>query len=121
MIESENKEIVTKIIKNELKYLDVEVSYNGIRYLIETVYILYFYGDVNSKLERDVYPIIAKKYHTTVGNIKGNIYYAVNMIYIGCDSNKLLEYLEEYSICKISVKKLVIAILKKVNKKTMIF
>ncbi len=89
------------------------------QYLIDAIYILYNienYYDFN--LEKDIYSIIAQKYHKKVSNIKSNITYTVNMLYIECEEKKLLEYLDEYSICKPSPKRIILAVLKNIKKET---
>ncbi|MBO5398134.1 MAG: hypothetical protein J6A36_04315 [Clostridia bacterium] len=109
---------VVKAIENELKYLNVTISYRGVTYLIDTIYIAYnLENDCNINLETDIYPIIAEKYHKKISNIKSNISYAVNMLYIECEEKKLLEYLGEYSLYKPSPKRIVFAILYNVKNK----
>lgn len=111
------KNTLIKAIEAELKYLNVTISYTGVRYLIEAIYIVYTlenYYDFN--LEKDVYPIIAQKHHKKISNIKSNITYAVNVLYIECEEEKLLEYLEEYSLRKASPKRIIFAILSNVKK-----
>lgn len=116
---SVRKNAIINAIENELKYLNLTISYIGVRYLIDAIYILCNmenYYDFN--LEKDIYPIIAQKYHKKVSNIKSNITYTVNMLYIECEEKKLLEYLDEYSICKPSPKRIILAVLKNIKKET---
>lgn len=111
------KNTLIKAIEAELKYLNVTISYTGVRYLIEAIYVVYTlenYYDFN--LEKDVYPIIAQKHHKKISNIKSNITYAVNVLYMECEEEKLLEYLEEYSLRKASPKRIIFAILGNVKK-----
>ena len=116
---SVRKNAIINAIENELKYLNLKVSYTGVKYLIDAIYILYNienYYDFN--LEKDIYSIIAQKYHKKVSNIKSNITYTVNMLYIECEEKKLLEYLDEYSICKPSPKRIILAVLKNIKKES---
>lgn len=118
MKENEDRKSLIKKIEQELIFLNMEVLYNGVRYLIDAVYILYNLENYyDNNLEKDIYPIIAKKYHKTVNNIKSNINYTVNLIYAGCEEEKLLDYLEEYSICKPTPKKIIFSILEKIQRK----
>ena len=102
-------------IKKELQYLGYNLSYNGTKYLIEAIYLLYtsnnYYDD---NLERDIYPIIAKKYGKTINAIKCNIINATNSMYYDCEENKLSNYLYNYQYCKPGPKRVIYAILNKI-------
>lgn len=114
---SAKKNAIKNAIENELKYLDARTSYIGVKYLIDAIYILCNsenYYDFN--LEKDIYPIIAEKYHKKVSNIKSNIIYTVNMLYIECEESKLLNYIGEYSLYKPSTKRIILAILKNIKR-----
>lgn len=111
------KKIIIEKIRDELKYLKLKISYRGVRYLIESVYILYNLDNYyECNLEKDVYSILAKKYHKKISNIKSNINYTITILYAECEEDKLLEYLQEYSLCRLSPKKVIFSILNNVKK-----
>lgn len=108
--------IVIKKIENELKYLNVKIAYKGVKYLIEAIYLLYHFEEYyDCNLEKDIYPLIAKKYCKKASNIKSNINYAVNTLYAECEEEKLLNYLNGYSVYKPSPKRIILSILDSVK------
>lgn len=111
----ENKSLIYNKIKKELSYLGYNPSYNGTTYICETIYILYTLNNYfDNDLEKDIYPIIANKYHKTVNNIKCNIINATNIMYFDCTEDKLLKYLGDYSLSKPGPKRIIFAILEKI-------
>ncbi len=109
-------------IKNELKYLGYNPKYCGTKYLFETIYILlnneqYNYND---NLEKDIYPIIAKRYGKSVNTIKCNIINATDMMVCECEENKLLEYLGYYDFSKPGPKKIIESIVLRLSKENKI-
>lgn len=109
--------ILINRIEEELRYLEMRISYRGVKYLIEAICILYNLGEYyDCKLEKDIYPIIAKKYHKKISNIKSNINYTVNILYLECKEEKLLNYLNEYSLYKPSAKRIIFAILNNIKR-----
>ena len=109
--------ILIKAIQDELRYLHIKIGYMGVRYLSEAICLLYnLENSYDLKLEKDIYPIIAQKHHKKVSNIKSNINYAIDMLYAECEENILKDYLNEYSLCKISPKKVIFSILNNVKK-----
>lgn len=128
VIDEENYEDISNIIdefsrtkivariENELKYLNVRNSYLGVKFLIEAICILYNNNVYkNCHLEKDIYPLIAQKYYKTVNNVKSNINYVVNILYVECEEEKLKKYIEEYNIYKYSPKKIIFSILKRIE------
>lgn len=94
MKESEKYSIEYKVHK-ELEKLNFNFSYVGTQYLYETILILYNkYNDCfeDKKLEKNIYPIISKKYKKSVNNIKTNIINASNAMYYDCEYKILKEY-----------------------------
>lgn len=109
--------ILINRIEEELRYLEMKISYRGVKYLIEAICILYNLGECYyCNLEKDIYPIIAKKYHKKISNIKSNINYTVNILYLECKEEKLLNYINEYSLYKQSTKRIIFAILNNIKK-----
>lgn len=92
MKENRITELKCKITK-EVKYLRYNLSYKGTKYLIDIVELLLLNKNQDySNLKKDVYPIIANKYKTTVFNIKNNIIKATEQMYIECESERLKQY-----------------------------
>lgn len=114
-IDNQNTEIVNKILI-ELKKLKYNFGYKGTKYLIDTVYILY-YSEImyECNLEKNIYPIIAEKYNLSIDNIKVNISNATDKMCYDCDEEFLKNYLEDYVFIKPTPKKVACAILKKIK------
>lgn len=120
VINKNNNKTVEKRIKNkikvELKKLEFKHSYNGTNYLIETIYILYtlkmYY---NFNLEKDIYPIVVKKYGTSSNNIKNNIENAIEKMFYDCDEKILEDYIDDYDFSKPKPKMIIRAVLKRIN------
>lgn len=107
--------IIKKKIKNELRYLGYNLSYNGTKYLIETIYLLYISKDYyDDNLEKDIYPIVAEKYGKTAHNVKCNIINATNMMTLECEEEKLLNYLYLCHFSKPGPKTIISAVLGKI-------
>ena len=84
---------------------------------MEAILLLYYnklWEDI--KLEKEIYPIISKKYKKSVNSIKCNIIYATNEMFFDCNQETLLSYLEEYSLLKPGPKKIIFSVLEKIKK-----
>lgn len=120
VINKNNDKTVEKRIKNkikvELKKMEFKHSYTGTNYLIETIYILYtlkmYY---NFNLEKDIYPIIVKKYGTSSNNIKNNIENAIEKMFYDCDEKILEDYIDDYDFSKPKPKMIIRAVLKRIK------
>lgn len=120
VINKNNDKTVEKRIKNkikvELKKMEFKQSYNGTNYLIETIYILYtlkmYY---NFNLEKDIYPIIVKKYGTSSNNIKNNIENSIEKMFYDCDERILENYIDDYDFSKPKPKMIIRAVLKRIK------
>lgn len=96
-IKEQEKNSLEYKICEELKKIHYNFSYIGTKYLIETILLLYDNSNMESiKLEKEIYPIISKKYKKTINNIKTNIINATDLMYYDCKSNILKEY---FRIC----------------------
>lgn len=96
----------------ELKKLNYNFSYNGTKYLAESIYQSYHMQDIyNINLNKDVYTIVAKKYNKSVNNIKCNITHATKWMYYDCDEKTLEEYYRFFYRKKPTVKEVIVAIL----------
>lgn len=116
----ENRRNIREDIKNELKYLGYSPNYYGTKYLIDTIYILYKndnYGEYNYNLKKIVYPVLSKKYGKKAQNIKCNIVNSTNIMICECEENKLLEYLGYFDYVKPSPKRIIEAVINKLNEK----
>lgn len=111
------EKIIKEEIKKELEYLGYNFAHNGTKYIIEVIYILYFitsYGDDN--LEKDIYPIVGKKYGKSAHNIKCNITNSTETMTFECEEERLKNYLYDYKYIKPGPKRIIYAILGKLNK-----
>lgn len=84
-------------ICKELETINYNFSYMGTKYLLETILLLYKeknWEDI--KLEKKIYPILSKKHHKTVNNIKTNIINATELMYCSNDSNMINKYFRFY-------------------------
>lgn len=113
---SEN-EIKNKI-ESELKKIEYNFSYKGTEYLVETIYILYNIKKENLceheyNFELEIYPIVAKKYNTSVNTVKCNIRNATDKMYYDCDEKILKEYLRDFEFSKPGAKRIAFGVLAK--------
>lgn len=109
--------VFSKFINNKLSdpyiYKYVYHTDNGTKYLSECIALIYNNYDNCENLTKSVYPIIAKKYHKTINNVKCNITSATNAMFYDCDENRLKEYFNFYTICKPKTKLVIYTILNK--------
>lgn len=107
---------VRKRITDELIYLGYNLSHNGTKYLIETIYILYILdGYYDDNLETDIYPIVAKKFGKNWNNIKCSIRYATEIMSYECEEQKLLDYLYNYTFLNPGPKTIIDAVLGRIK------
>ena len=83
-------------INKELEFIGYNLSYNGTKYLSESIALIYnnYYSSEN--LSKNIYPVIAKKHNKTVNTIKCNIISATNSMYYKCNEIKLKQY---FNLC----------------------
>lgn len=115
----ENRAIVLKHeITKEIKYLRYNLSYKGTNYLIDIIELLLLNKNKDySNLNKDVYPIIANKYKTTVFNIKSNIIKATEQMYIECENERLKQYFGFVNDSKPTTKNVIYTIYNKIINK----
>lgn len=111
---SNNSILVSKINK-ELEYLGYNLSYNGTKYLSECIALIYNNYGNSENLNKNVYPIIANKYHKTINNIKCNITSATNSMYYNCDETRLLNYFSLYTLDRPKPKLVIYTVLNKLH------
>ncbi len=116
VVEEKNKILYRDAILNEMRYLHYNFSHKGTKYIIEGIEII-----ANNKeediinLKKDLYPIIARKYNTTVHNVKCNINLATTSMYYDCDSKRLKNYFSFESDSKPNTKTVIYTILNKIK------
>ena len=106
--------IMTRI-NEELKYLCYNFSHIGTEYIRECIFLLYINNINTLNLSKRIYPIIAKKFHTTVNNVKCNIFQASNISYYECEETKLKKYFQNCLDSKPKPKDIIIQILNHIN------
>lgn len=110
------KRIKEKII-NELLYLGYDISYRGTKYLIIVIeYVVLSQNCHAESLERDVYPEVARRYNTSVHNVKSNINRANNSMYYTCNIEKLKEYFTFDIDMKPKIKTVINTVINKISK-----
>lgn len=111
----EEKIIRAKIIQ-EVNKIGYSFSHLGTQYIIECIYILYIMKNyIVDNLERNVYPIVAKKFGNTSHNIKCNIRNATDLMYLNNKEEELKKYFGVENIESFKSKKIIRAILNKIN------
>lgn len=114
---SNSSHILNYKIEQILASLNFNFSYNGTKYIYESLNILCFHKNpYNANFEKEVYPLIARKYHKSISNIKGNILHAIDIMYFDCDEQNLYKLLKLYPSCKPSPKKVILFIIDYIKK-----
>ena len=115
LIKEKSTDSIIENIINELNYLGYDSTHKGTMYLIESIKYLYFNTyKTDCNLEKEIYPLIGKKYNKTVHNIKCNITNATIQMYQKNNKNKLLEYLNIQKESEIKLKKIILRVLRKI-------
>lgn len=109
---------IKNLIKQELKKLNYNSSYIGTKYLLDCIYESYKINEgTNLNLQKNIYPIIAKKYMTTINTVKSNINKSTSQMYFDCNESSLEEYLGFYLLnSKPKIKDIITKILNKIKK-----
>lgn len=102
-------------IKEELENLNYNYSYKGTRYLEDSIYLVYKSEYEKDNLTKEIYPIIAKKYNTSVENVKCNIIQASNNSYYECPQEIMEKYFGYPLIVKPKTKDIIYAIIRKLE------
>ncbi|MCI8291385.1 MAG: hypothetical protein HFJ25_03940 [Clostridia bacterium] len=103
----------------ELYKINFNFKYIGTIYLSECIYIystlLNNNNEINSiNLKSEVFPIIAKKYNTTINSVKTNINRSATNMYYDCNEHYLNEYFNRHLDSKPTLKMLIYTILDKI-------
>lgn len=111
----EEEKIMNKIYK-ELQFLHYNMSYNGTRYLADTIYEL-FQNDINlnDNLKKNIYPLVANKYRKSVNTICGNIKQATKCMYLDCDEKIIMQYFNCTNLYYPKLKEIIFTILHKIS------
>lgn len=103
-----------KDVMKELAELNYNFKYNGTKYLIESIMLIWNRQDIdNINLKRDIFPVVAKNNNKTISNVKININYANEMMFYDCPQYKLDQYFGYKVISKPKVKFVISTILQK--------
>lgn len=112
---SQNNENIKIKINNELKHLHYNFSYNGTRYLAEVIFEVYKQKDSHKdNLQKNIYPIIAKKYNKSINTIHGNIKQATKCMYLDCEESIINKYFNYSYFVKPKLKEIIFTILNKI-------
>ncbi len=106
-------DLLTKINK-ELEYIGYNMSYNGTKYLSECIALIYSSHDYSENLNKNIYPVIAKKYNKTINNVKCSITCATTSMFYDCDETRLKNYFNFYTVIKPKPKVVIYTILNKI-------
>ncbi len=99
-------------ITRELRSLGYNLKYKGTQYLIDTILEISENKDARkASLQTDFYPIIAKRYHKSVQNVKNCIKTATNSMYIECNIDVLKRYFNLYDDIKPTVRQVIFTVL----------
>lgn len=113
-----NSKIIEKIDR-ELVNIGYNIKYLGTSYLADCIYLLYNSTNKrNIKLERDIYPIIAKNNNTTTNTIKCDIIRATKQVENIIDKQEIIKYFGYYIDKKIKPKLVISTILRKLEQET---
>ena len=98
----------------ELKKLNFNFSYYGTKYIMESIYIIYFLKNSEDlNLKREIFPVLSKRYHKSIDTIHSDMKKAINNMYYDCDENILKSYFNYYELKKPTLKEIIL----KVNEK----
>lgn len=115
MVEIKKINNIMNRINTELKYLHFNFAYNGTRYLAESILEIYCQKDnYSDNLQKDIYPIIAKKHNKTANTIHGDIKQATKCMYFDCEEDIINKYFNYNYFVKPKVKEIIFTILNKI-------
>ena len=96
---------------NELVELGYKEKYKGTQYLADAVMQIYLNRDrIINNFQKDVYPVLSKKYGKTILNIKSSINKATETMYYDGDIEKLEKYFQCESEVKPTTKNIVLTV-----------
>ena len=101
-----------KIVR-EMNKLEFELANVGVQYIIETI-LLIKSNDTLYNLEKDIYPLVAKKYNVSTNRVKWNICSCVNSMYKNNNMSNINEYFGYEFNRRTTPKTLIFTILNKI-------
>lgn len=111
-----NENIIKNKINKELELLNFNFSYNGTRYLAETILELYNHrNNYIDNLKHDIFPILARRHNKTVNTIVGNIKQSINSMFFDCDEKIIISYFNYNHIMKPKLKEICFTVLNKLD------
>lgn len=117
--QKKNDSKIIEKIDRELVNIGYNIKYLGTSYLADCIYLLYSSTNKrNIKLERDIYPIIAKNNNTTTNTIKCDIIRATKQVENIIEKQKVKKYFGYYIDKKIKPKLVISTILRKLEQET---
>lgn len=115
MEQHQNNTIKEKISK-ELRELNYNPSYNGTKYLAETIFEIFkVKDDFDGKIEKNIYSILSKRYHKTTNTIYNNIKQATNIMLLDCPEKKIISYFNYAYFIKPKIKEIIFTIINKIE------
>ena len=113
--EHSNKEsILENKIKRELRKLNFNFTYIGVRYLIDCIMIIYTKNLEKINLKSTIFPILEKKYKKSINTIKADITHAIKMMYYECEEFIVLDYFQYLDMAKPTLKEVITTIIEKI-------
>lgn len=113
--ESTHKELILENkIRRELKKLNFNFTYVGIRYLIDCIIIIYTQNLEKINLKSTIYPILEKKYKKSINTIKADMTHAIKMMYYECEEFIILDYFKYLDMAKPTLKEVITTIIEKI-------
>ncbi len=103
-------------ITKELMYIGYNPKYKGTKYLVETIFLVNVKKENKfPRLEKDIYPILSKKYNKSVNTIKCDIIRATNQVKFDAKDTKFKKYFGNFIEEKINPKLVIHTILNKIT------
>ncbi len=65
-----------------IRSIGITSKYKGYRYVVDAVLLMLERHDSGYKITKDIYPEVARKYHTNINNIEHNIRTIVDMCWM---------------------------------------
>lgn len=116
--ENDNNIILIQDINNELNKLHYNFKYIGTRYLAECIYEAYHKNnkyDIN--LNKEIYPIISRKYNKTISSIKTNINQATTNMYFDIEEKVLFKFFKYNISCKPKPKDVILKVIENLEQR----
>lgn len=103
-------------IKKELEILKFNFSYIETKYLYDCIIECYYKNNIyDINLNKDIYPIISKKYQKSINSIKASIFQSISIMFCEIDEKELSNYFGYKILNKPKFKDVIITILQKLK------